>query len=98
MFASSGRGIVKAQVSGLGFSSAALAVLANCASVLIVVTMVVGFRVLKPPMPPVRFNSAILAAACQRAEREVEAHKEVVGWKVDTEGEIEVRHCGFRRS
>lgn len=75
--------------------------LAVCATGLIVVSMGLGWRVNKAGMPPVRFCSAVVAAACQRPGGEERAGEGAVRWGevvglrgVDGEG-VEVGRCCF---
>ncbi|KAF4539552.1 uncharacterized protein LTHEOB_9941 [Lasiodiplodia theobromae] len=75
-----GRPVVTADVAGLGSSNAAMLALAVCATGLIVVSMGLGWRTNRAGMPPVRFCSAVVAAACQRPAGEERAGEEALRW------------------
>lgn len=89
------------EVSGLGFSNAALMALTILVSVLLLLIILLGVLVSKSKLPPVFFSSAIISAACQRPDWDISAHEKPVKWGEvvemrvqDADGEI-VGHCCF---
>lgn len=95
------RSALTTTISGLGFSDAAFLVLCICMVVCFVIIVVMSFFVCKSKLPPMRFCSAVISAACQRPEWDHEAHKKQLQWGEvtslrfqDEDCEI-IGHCCF---
>lgn len=95
------RSALATTVSGLGYSDTAWLMLCISMAVLFFMIVVIGCLVCKSRLPPIRFCSAVISAACHRPDWDPEAHKKQLQWgevtslRFDGEGGEIIGHCCF---